>query len=132
MYENDGPQWAEEQYLGSPTSGDFSQGHGVSTSQLANPNVTLEENHPQLASGPAWTQSPGVWVVVVVILIATKLITEKGGEKSEFASVRIGFESWFVVGLLAASFIYAGKVGTATLRATGGPIGAIKQFFGAL
>lgn len=117
------------QTLGNPTSGDFVMGAGVSTAQLANPGVALiGKSGAQTASGPAWMQSPGVWAGIVIGLILLKIIMERKG-KSEFASVRIGLESWLVVTLLAATGIYALKISVPLI-----PIvpPAVKQFVGVI
>lgn len=121
-------QFAEEEWLGAPHSGDFEQGTGVSTAQLANPNTDLASTRP-IATGPAWMQSPGVWAIALLALIGLKLLMEKGGEKSEFSSIRIGAESWVVIGLMSVTFLYAFRVSMAAW--TNGP-GALKQFAGAL
>jgi hypothetical protein len=120
--------YQQEELLGLPNIGDANQGQGVSTSQLQNPNVGLTGKGP-LASGPPLTQSPAIWIGAILLLVALKLVVEKGGDKSEFSSIRIGFEAWVVVGLLAATFFYAIRTG---VNAWPGAPGALKQFVGAI
>jgi hypothetical protein len=116
---------AEAEYLGEPTSGDFDMGAGVSTSQLQNPNVSLKSSKQNNA--PAWQQSPGAWVMLLVLLVVCKLIAERAGKESEFATVRIGLENWLLVGLMAATFIYAGKMVFFMVK-----FAPLTQFFGAI
>ena len=76
-------------------------------------------------------QSPGVWAIAIGLLVLVKFVTEKAGDKSEFASIRIGLESWFVVGLMSATFIYVMKIASQSTI----PIissAAAEQFFGAV
>lgn len=129
MYGTPEPEW-----LGEPEAGSFNMGGGISTPALANPNVSLEESSKNKGkiSGGLLMQSPGVWIVVVVLLIAVKLIAEKAGEKSEFASVRVGLENWFVVGLLAVTFLYVFKTSVALLPGNSNMVKAIKQFGGVI
>lgn len=115
----------EEEWLGEPQQGDFSQGAGVSTSQLQNPNVQIIEHHAP--AGPVWVQSPMIFLVIAIILVVVKVLTEKAGEAGEFRTVRIGLENFFIVGLLAALFIYAAKFVSATASWVPTPV---KQFFG--
>lgn len=117
----------EEEWLGQPQQGDFDQGAGVSTSQLANPNVQIAEHRTGLASGPVFVQSPMIWVIIAVVLVVIKVLTEKAGEAGEFRTVRIGLENFLIVGLLASLFIYAAKFASAAASWVPGPV---KQFFG--
>ncbi len=117
----------EEQWLGEPQSGDFSQGNGVSTSQLQNPNVQIAEHRSGIASGPVFVQSPMIFVLIVVLLIIVKVLSEKAGEAGEFRTVRIGLENFLIVGLLASLFIYSMKLTSAV--ASWVPA-SVKQFFG--
>lgn len=115
---------AQEEWLGEPTQGSFDMGSGVSTSQLQNPNVSIASSKQNNA--PAWQQSPGAWVLLVVLLIICKLVAERA-KPSEFSSVRIGLENWLLVGLMAATFIYAGKITFYMVK-----FGPMMQFFGAI
>jgi hypothetical protein len=122
---------AYEEWLGEPQSGDFDQGAGVSTSQLQNPNVSIEE-HKAPASGtgknvPALLQSPGVWLGLLALLVVVRFVEHYGGRDGEFKSIRLGLENWFKVGLLSATFLFAAKTLTTIYR-----VGPITQFFGSL
>lgn len=116
---------AGEDYRGEPTQGEFEQGSGVATQQLQNPNVTRAQSH--VPTGPWYSQSPGVWVALAAFLFAFALIHRS--HTDEYKRVRIGLENWWVVGLLAATFIYVFKTGTAAVAGVPAPI---RQFFGAL
>jgi hypothetical protein len=122
---------AYEEWLGEPQSGDFDQGSGVSTSQLQNPNVSIEAHKPNAsgtsASLPAYMQSPGVWFLLLALLVVVRIVEHYGGRESEFKGVRIGLENWAKVGLLSATFLYAAKTLTTIYR-----LGPITQFFGSL
>lgn len=115
---------AQEEWLGEPTQGSFDMGTGVSVSQLQNPNVGIAQTRQNNA--PAWQQSPGAWVLLVVLLIVCKLVAERA-KPSEFSSVRVGLENWVLIGLMAATFIYAGKITFYLIN-----FGPMKQFFGAI
>lgn len=115
---------AEAEYLGEPVSGSFDMGNGPSISSLQNPNVSL--NQTKQNNAPAWQQSPGAWVLLIVLLVVCKLVAERA-KPSEFSSVRIGLENWLLVGLMAATFIYAGKITFYMVK-----FGPLTQFFGAL
>lgn len=115
---------AEAEWLGDPQEGSFDQGRGVSISQLQNPNVSL--NTTKQNNAPAWQQSPGAWVLLIVLLIVCKLVAERA-KPSEFSSVRVGLENWLLVGLMAATFIYAGKITFYMVK-----FGPMTQFFGAI
>ncbi len=115
---------AVAEYLGDPQTGDFDMGAGLSTSQLQNPNVAL----PAPASLPqatGWFQSPAVLGLVVILLILVKILSEKAGSADEFRTVRVGFENWFIVGALAATWIFVWKTIALTWRNP-----AVLQFFG--
>ncbi len=117
----------EEEWLGDHRVGDFEQGQGISSAGLANPNITLPALHPGLASGPAFTQSPGIWVLVVAFLVIVKIVSEKAGEAGEFATVKIGLENFLIIGLISSLFIYSAKFASASASWVPGPV---KQFFG--
>lgn len=126
---------AYEEWLGEPNSGDFDQGAGTSTSQLQNPNVTIPKNQAKAVPGAPWQQSPGFWIMLFLLLAGTKIIIEKAGEKSEFASVRIGLENWWIVGVLAATFIFANRISSYLLKSyfpTNQLVIAYNQFFGSI
>jgi len=106
---------AEAEYLGEPQSGDQEMGVGVSTSQLQNPNVSLPtKTAVPLATG-MW-QWPATFIIIAVLLILGKVITEKAGKDSEFATVRIGLENFWVVGSLSVLFIFAMKMSAYLLK----------------
>lgn len=115
----------EEQWLGEPQQGNFDQGVGVSTQQLQNPNTTVQ--HTSVSSAHPFMQSPGVWIGIIAVLFLFALIHRK--HTDEYKRVRVGFDAWFIVGLMSATFIYAFKVGTAAIPQTPH---AIRQFFGSL
>jgi hypothetical protein len=124
----------EPDELGEIHSGDVNQGDGVSTGQLGNVNVPLNGAHDQhqrkVASSNPLTQSPLVWAVVVGCLVLVKYLTEKAGDKSEFSTIRIGLENWFIGGLIAATFIFVLKV-CAALNPSDAPWAmAVRQFAG--
>lgn len=115
---------AEEQWLGDAHTGDFDMGAGVSTSQLQNPSVTL--NQTKGGTGAAgFFQSPTIWVLIIVVLVITKLLAEKAGKGDEFKTVKIGLENWFIVGALAATWIFAWKMISYLTK-----FGPAIQFFG--
>lgn len=125
MDEWSGPQWAEAQFLGDPQQGTFDQGVGVSTQQLQNPNTTLGENR-RIASGPAWMQSLGVLVGVVIFLAIVEAIIRRGGEGG--ARARIGIENSFLISLMVAAWFYMYKTAAPLLPLPG----AVKQFIGTI
>jgi len=99
----------EEQYLGDPSSGDFGQGEGLSTSQLQNPNVSLPNAATKKTVG-----APGLglytWLFAVGLLIAVKLVSERAGKAEEFRTVRVGLENLFLVGTMAALWFFVLKL----------------------
>lgn len=102
---------AYEEWLGEPHSGDFSLGEGTSTSQLQNPNISLAANRAGSGiSGPALLQSPLMVAIIIALLVGVKLTTEKAGERSEFSTVRIGLENLFIVGTMAALWIFGNRI----------------------
>ena len=115
---------AEAEYLGEPGQGSFDMGVGISDSQKQNPNVSL--NAGKQDNSPAWQQSPGAWILLVVLLVVCKLVAERA-KPSEFSSVRVGLENWVLVGLMAATFIYAGKITFYMVN-----FKPLTQFFGAI
>lgn len=139
--------------LGDIHSGDLNQGKGVSTSQLQRVTVSPFQGdrdvradaedaagrstlgniaaHAMSKTRSGAGSSLGVWAVLFVLLVLVKIVTEKAGEASEFATVRIGLENWFVVGALALTFGYVFKVGAALLPSTGRAAMAIREFAGA-
>lgn len=127
MYADIETPYPQAQWLGDPHMGDVDQGVGVSTSQMANVNVAIGEARP-IASGPPLMQSPGVWIFIALLLVGVKYLSESAGEKSEFATTRIGLENWFINGSMAATFFYVTKIGATLLPVPG----AVKQFFGAI
>lgn len=126
MWESQGVP--EPDLLGNIHSGDLTQGSGVSTVQLQNPNVPL--NPTKTINGSIFLQSPLVWAMAIALLIIVKLVAENAGQKSEFSSVRVGLENWFVVGVLAATFIYALKTSAALLPSSANWAMVIRQFAG--
>jgi len=121
----------DEEMLGLPRQGDFDQGVGTSTSQLMNPNVSLASTRA-IASGPPWQQSLLTFGIILLVLAVIKVVTERGGEKSEFATSRIGIENWLVNGLMVALFFYATKTTLGPQGVIAATPGAVKQFFGAI
>jgi hypothetical protein len=127
-----GQQFAEAEYLGEPSSGSFQEGAGVSTSQLMNPNVTIEDNQrPKIGTGTAFMQSPGVWVFIVVMLFLFRAVFENLRSEKDPTVAMLTFEQWFLGGLSVATFLYAARTGSQMLQ-NGGWTGAVKQFFGAV
>jgi hypothetical protein len=124
--DQDGPAFAEAQYLGDPQSGTFNMGDGVSTQQLQNPNVSIRENR-RIAGGHPWMQSLGVALVVILILIGLEALLRKGGENG--ARVRIGLENLLYITAMAAVGFYMLKTGVGVWK---GAPGALKQFVGAI
>jgi hypothetical protein len=119
---------AYEEWLGEPQSGDINQGAGVSTSQLQNPNVSLPTGANKLATLSGPVTSPWIWVIVIGILILTRVIHEKGGGTS--ATVSIGLDSLWRVGLLAMVWFYGAKVALPlVIKDPGNPL---RQFVGAV
>lgn len=137
--------------LGDIHSGDLQQGRGISTSQAGRVGLATGGGNRDAAADMAQGASQGVganlwqtltgqkrsggtsltvWLVFLGLLILIKCVAERAGEKSEFASVRIGLENWFVVGGLAATFLYAAKMGSALLPWRNGIVSAIQEFFG--
>jgi len=126
---------AYEEWLGEPNSGDFDMGGGVSTSQLANPNVSIPKNQSKAAPGAPWQQSPGFWVFLGLLIIGVKYVTEKGGEKSEFSTTRVGLENFLIVGTLASLFIYGNRISSYLLKSwmpNNQVVVAYNQFFGSI
>lgn len=126
-----------EDTLGDIHPGDLNMGAGVSTSQLANPNVPITE--PELeATKDARVgrqhslimESPGIWAVAIVLLILTKIVAEGAGNKAEFATVRIGLENLFVVGTMAAIWFFILKGSAALISGNNWFTAAFKQFAG--
>ena len=115
----------DEQWLGDPQAGDFNQGAGTPTAALSNPNVTLAG--ARAFTGTPWAQSPGIWIVAALILVVFGVIHAK--HKDEYKTPRVGLESWFMVGLMAATWIYVFKTGATAVAGMPKPL---KQFFGAL
>jgi uncharacterized membrane protein len=72
-----------------------------------------------------------VWVVIALVLIAVKMVSEKAGEAREFATVRIGLENWFIVTGLAATGLYVLHVGSALIPSKGKFAQAFREFAGA-
>lgn len=124
MYD-DGPQFAEANYLGDPQSGSFNMGDGVSTQQLSNPNVSVHEN-TRIASGHPWTQSLGVLVVVILALVALEAIIRKGGEGG--ARMRVGVENSLLAAAMVAVWFYIAKTSVNLLPVPG----AVRQFVGVI
>lgn len=130
--------------LGENHPGDYQQGVDVSTSQLGNVNVSLtEEGHrsknraKRVASQSTWENfvdnirgSLGAWLCAIVALVVVKVLSEKAGDKSEFSTVRIGLENWFIVGLLAITFIFSAKVGIGLVPSDSSFWEAIREFVG--
>lgn len=137
--------------LGLIHRGDLQQGAGVSTAQLGRVTVSpfgddrAARSDAHDAAGKSAFQnivenalnkkrsgggSLGVWLVFLVLLVLVKYFAEKSGEASEFSSVRIGLENWFVVGALSLTFAYMFKVGSALLPNTGWAA-PVREFAGA-
>ena len=99
----------DEQTSGDPSSGDFEQGVGLSTSQLQNPNVSLASSSAKAAVG-----KPGLglytWLFALGLLIAVKLVSERAGKAEEFRTVRVGLENLFLVGTMAALWFFCLKL----------------------
>lgn len=115
----------DEEWLGDPQQGTFEQGNGVATQQLQNPNVTLAG-----AKAPAAGSFQKLLMVLGVafaILVGLAFIHRQHAD--EYKRVRIGLENWFVVGLMAATWIFIFKTG---VTATANAPAPVKQFFGAL
>lgn len=120
----------DELTLNDPHSGDFQQGSGVSTAQISNVNVGPSEDHPANLRGSIFTQSPAVLLTLIAILIIVKMVAENAGQKSEFSSVRVGLENWFVVTLLAVTGIYVFKTSVALIPSSARWAMALRQFAG--
>lgn len=115
------------------TPGDLQQGAGVSTQEKSNVNTLPAGNSPGTTfalTTPPLLQSPVFWATAVALLIAIKWLAERTGKGDEFKSVRIGLENWFVVGLLAVTFIYAFKFSVSFIPSSDGWAMGLRQFAG--
>lgn len=103
--------------LASPTQGDVSGsiGSGATMAQRSNPGVvaTLDplQTAPQVNNpfGMGGGNPVVSWVAVLVLLLGLKFAAEHGAEPNEFASVRFGFYSFFVITVTAILGINAAK-----------------------
>jgi hypothetical protein len=141
----------EADTLGNIEPGDLQQGSGLSTSQLG--RVTISRNDDMRQAGRAAGEAMGksglqnagealmgkkvhggsslmIFGIIVGLLLLIRFVAEKAGERSEFASVRIGLENLAVVGLLATIWIYGEKIAVALLPWDNSFTDALREFVG--
>ena len=136
--------------LGNIEPGDLQQGVGISTSQLGRVGISRadtdrSQSHAVTdAAGKTGLQNVGEAItgqkdhgtslmvvgVFILLLALVKYVTEKAGDKGEFASVRVGFENLFIIGTMASLWIYGEKIAVALLPWNNAFVRALKEFVG--